>query len=69
MTGKERTTKMMGTKDTPHGISGKGKPLRKKVPLPQLLRVFCPNYIKGTPKSVTPNIIKTRHVSPSEYPA
>ena len=48
--------KIMGIKETPHGVyflCGKSKPLGKKMPLPQLLTVCCPNWTSRTQKKVT----------------
>ena len=53
--------KIMDIEETPHGVyflCDKSKPLGKKMPLPQLLTVCCPNWTSRTQK--------TRWDNPSE---
>ena len=48
--------KIMDIEETPYGVyflCGKSKPLGKKMPLPQLLTVCCPNWTSRTQKKVT----------------
>ena len=57
----------MGTEETPHGVyflCVKSKPLDKKVPLPQLLIVYCLYWISRTQKKVTAEHCKDKEEQP-----